>query len=220
MLSALRLQLVKWVLMETDTGVARMRIVGGNVALDFVNTRSGPPAGPPDDDILNGYEDLLAWTRHVGLLTDSQVARGRRHARDDPDGARAMHERTLRIREDLDELFRAIATGQSPPARCLAALRDEEVDAIGHAQLVTTDGRFEWRWLRGDDLGRPIWPVIHSAAGLLTTGPLDRIKDCAGCRFLFVDESKNRSRRWCNMEDCGTAAKIRRYVARRAAARG
>ncbi|WP_414636011.1 CGNR zinc finger domain-containing protein [Actinophytocola sp.] len=48
-----------------------------------------------------------------------------------------------------------------------------------------------------------------------TTGPLDRIKTCAGCRFIFVDESKNRSRRWCGMADRGTAAKIRRYVARR-----
>jgi predicted RNA-binding Zn ribbon-like protein len=60
---------------------------------------------------------------------------------------------------------------------------------------------------------------VHAAVELLTTGPLDRIKACAGCRFVFVDESKNRSRRWCSMEDCGTTAKMRRYVARRSANR-
>ncbi|WP_372443637.1 CGNR zinc finger domain-containing protein [Nucisporomicrobium flavum] len=63
----------------------------------------------------------------------------------------------------------------------------------------------------------PLRPVVHAAVQLLTTGALDRIKRCGGCRFLFSDESKNRSRRWCSMDDCGTAEKSRRYVAVRRA---
>jgi len=63
-------------------------------------------------------------------------------------------------------------------------------------------------------------PVVHAAVELLTSGPLDRVKACAGCHWLFVDESKNRSRRWCTMEVCGTNEKVRRYLARRAAGRG
>jgi predicted RNA-binding Zn ribbon-like protein len=61
--------------------------------------------------------------------------------------------------------------------------------------------------------------VVHAAVELLTAGRLDRVKGCGTCRFLFLDESRNRSRRWCSMEDCGTAEKIRRYVTRRAEAR-
>jgi predicted RNA-binding Zn ribbon-like protein len=64
-----------------------------------------------------------------------------------------------------------------------------------------------------------LWPVAYAATELLTSGPLGRVKNCAGCNWLFVDESKNRSRRWCSMEECGTHAKMRRYVARRAAKR-
>jgi 2-polyprenyl-6-methoxyphenol hydroxylase-like FAD-dependent oxidoreductase len=96
----------------------------------------------------------------------------------------------------------------------LARLRDDEADALGHARLDR--GRaFSWTWRDDQTLVRPLRPVVHAAVQLLTAGALDRIKGCGGCRFLFVDESKNRSRRWCSMDDCGTSEKIRRYVAAR-----
>ncbi len=65
----------------------------------------------------------------------------------------------------------------------------------------------------------PLWTVVHAASTLLTDGPLDRVKGCASCRFHFLDESRNRSRRWCSMDDCGTHVKMDRYVARRASRR-
>jgi CGNR zinc finger len=65
----------------------------------------------------------------------------------------------------------------------------------------------------------PLWPLAHAAVELLTEGPLDLLKVCSGCRWLFLDQSKNRSRRWCSMEVCGTSAKKRRYVERRRRAR-
>jgi predicted RNA-binding Zn ribbon-like protein len=208
-------QPVKFVLMETATDVTRMRLVGGSLALDFVNTRSGPVSGPPDDDVLAGYGDLVGWARYAGALTGAEAARLHRRARADPDHAEATFQRAARTRDYLDELFRTIAAGGRPAGRALVALRDDEVDALGRAALVGEDP-FEWSWRRDRTLSRPLHPVVHAAVELLTTGRLDRVKGCAGCRFLFVDESKNRSRRWCSMDDCGTTAKIRRYVARRA----
>ena len=94
-----------------------------------------------------------------------------------------------------------------------------ECEAISHAKLVPSDYAFSWEWALEDDLTGILWPVAHSATGLLVSGPLRRVKGCAGCNWLFVDESKNKSRRWCAMEECGTHAKMRRYVARRAAKR-
>jgi predicted RNA-binding Zn ribbon-like protein len=205
--------------METLNDVTRMRIVGGNLALDFVNTRSGPRTGPADDDILHGYDDLLAWAGHVGELTDPVRARLRRMGRDDPEGARVAYRRAIRVRDELDRLFRTAAGGRNPSHQQLAGLRDHELDALAQAELVSHDGRFRWAWTGPLDLGRPLWSVVHAAVELLTSGPLDRIKGCARCRFLFLDESKNRSRRWCSMDDCGTDEKISRYLARRAAAR-
>ncbi|MEV1157115.1 ABATE domain-containing protein [Micromonospora chokoriensis] len=200
--------------METLAGVTRMRLVGGNLALDFLNTRTGPPVGPPDDDVLTGYPELVAWGVYAGALSEPEAKALRRRFRDDPGGAQAAFTRSLRIRDDLDEVFRAVAADRSPSTSVLARLRDDEADALGHARLDR--GRaFSWTWRDDQTLARPLRPVVHAAVQLLTTGALDRIKGCGGCRFLFLDESKNRSRRWCSMDDCGTSEKIRRYVAAR-----
>ncbi|WP_117210536.1 CGNR zinc finger domain-containing protein [Allorhizocola rhizosphaerae] len=201
--------------MEALSDVTRMRLVGGNVALDFVNSRSGPPDGPPDDDVLTGYLDVVAWSRYVGLATEVEAASLRRLARDDPGAADEAFADALRMRECLDEIFRAIAAGESPSRRGLTSLRDAEVEALSNAQFEGS-GPYEWSWRRDRSLSRPVRLVVHAAVDLLTAGRLARVKGCGGCRFLFIDESKNRSRRWCSMEDCGTSEKIRRFVARRA----
>ena len=201
--------------MESPNDVTRMRLVGGSVALDFVNSRSGPPDGPPDDDALSSYPDVIAWSRYVDLVVEAEAATLRRLARDDPAAAQHAFADALRIRQDLDEIFRAIATGSSPSRRALESLRDAEVQALSNAQLEG-DGPYGWSWRRDRSLGKPVRPVVHAAVDLLTDGLLNRLKQCGGCRFLYIDESKNRSRRWCSMEDCGTNEKIRRYVARRA----
>jgi predicted RNA-binding Zn ribbon-like protein len=207
-------QLVKLVLMETVEGVTRMNLVGGNLALDFINTRSGPPVGLPDDDVLTGYPELVAWGVHAGALTETEATALRRLSRNDPDGAHAAFSRALHTRDYLDEVFRPLTVGEAPSTSALARLRDDEADALGHAHLEG-GSTFDWVWRDDHTLARPLRPVVHAAVQLLTTGALDRIKGCGGCRFIFNDESKNRSRRWCSMDDCGTAEKMRRYVAAR-----
>ena len=96
----------------------------------------------------------------------------------------------------------------------LDQLRDDESDALSHARLERGN-TFAWTWRDDRTLARPLWPVVHAAVDLVTTGVLNRIKVCGGCRFIFNDESKNRSRRWCSMDDCGATEKIRRYVTAR-----
>jgi predicted RNA-binding Zn ribbon-like protein len=186
-----------------------MRLVGGNLALDFVNTRSGPPAGPPDDDVLTGYQALIAWGVYAGALAQTEAPELRRLAERDPDGVQAAFARALHTRDYLDEVFRSVAAGADPSRAALTRLRDDEAEALGHAQLER-GSTFAWSWRDDHTLTRPLWPVVHAAIELLTVGDLNRVK---GCSFLFNDESKNRSRRWCSMQDCGTDAKMRRYVA-------
>jgi predicted RNA-binding Zn ribbon-like protein len=207
--------------METPERVARMRLVAGNLALDFVNT---DPGSAPENEVLGGYDDLVAWGRHAGLLTEPEARRLLRCARRSPGEAREVLQRALHLRGYLYELFQAVAAGRPPPGRCVAALRRDEAEALAHAELVAGHGGFRWSWARDDDLERPLRQVVHAAVELLTAAPggradLGRIKRCGGCPWLFVDESKNRSRRWCSMDNCGTDEKVRRYVARRAAAR-
>jgi predicted RNA-binding Zn ribbon-like protein len=116
-------------------------------------------------------------------------------------------------------VFGAIARGGQPPEAALTALRDAEAAALAHARLVPAEGAFAWSWQRDRRGHRLQHEVAHAAVALLLTGPLDRLKRCGGCSYLFLDLSRNRSRRWCSMDDCGTAEKSRRFVTRRAVAR-
>ena len=199
--------------------VDELPIVGGNIALDFANTQSGPPGGEPDVESLSRYEDLVAWALRAGVVGQADardlVRHARRHARD----AEAAFERGTALRDRIFRIFTSIAVDAAPPAEALARLRDDEAEALAHADLAVGPGGFAWTWSRPGDLDGLRWPIIHAAATLLTGGPLDRVKACGGCRYLFLDETKNGSRRWCSMAECGTRAKMRRFVARRSAAR-
>jgi predicted RNA-binding Zn ribbon-like protein len=85
---------------------------------------------------------------------------------------------------------------------------------------VPTDGCLHALAWDGDHLERPLWPLAVAALDLLRSGPLDRLKACEGCPWLFLDTSRNRSRRWCSMDDCGSRSKTRSYRARRASTSG
>jgi predicted RNA-binding Zn ribbon-like protein len=197
--------------METPEHIRRQRIIGGNIALDLLNTQS--------KDVLADYGDLLAWSQHVGILTETEADGLLRRSRRQPEDARAAFERARETRSYLHDVFSAIAAGGRPPVLAIDRLQRDETEALAHAKLVAAGETFSWSWDQEDDIQRPLWLVIHAALTLLTVGPLDRVKGCASCSFLFLDESKNRSRRWCSMEACGTNDKMRKYVARRAAVR-
>jgi predicted RNA-binding Zn ribbon-like protein len=85
--------------------------------------------------------------------------------------------------------------------------------------LVRQGEAFGWDWSNNEELDRVLWPVVHAAVQLLISGDLERIKRCGRCSWLFLDATKNRSRRWCSMEGCGTHEKSERFVARRRAKR-
>jgi predicted RNA-binding Zn ribbon-like protein len=206
--------------METPDHISGLRLIGGNLALDFANTAEGTPEGEIEQEHLLSYEDLMFWGHRLGFLSWEDGERLLRKARERPAEAEAVFARALGFRAHLHELFRAVAEGDNPPAESVEVLRRFESEAISHARLAPSGGDgFVWKWALGDDLAGVLWPVAHSATELLVSGPLGRVKGCAGCNWLFVDESKNKSRRWCSMEECGAHAKMRRYVARRAAKR-
>jgi predicted RNA-binding Zn ribbon-like protein len=203
-------------LMETPEYIEELRIVGGNVALDFVNTEDGDPPV----ECLRGYGDLVAWGVRVGLLSadEGDVLAGEANRR--PEDAEAVYRDALRLRGALYGVFRAVAEDKAFTSHNLEILREYEREALSRGKLVRGDKRFVWEWKGGRDLAGMLWPVAHAATGLLTSGDLKRLKLCAGCYWVFLDASRNRSRRWCTMEVCGTDEKMRRYVAKRAARRG
>ena len=200
---------------ESRFPLSDLRVVGGNLALDFVNTRGGPRHGPATTEWLFSYEDFAAWTSRVGVADPSAGPN-----KDAPrPAALAAFARVQACRDDMDEIFRALADGSPPPAAALRRLQLSYIEALANGQLLGDTHGCAWRWDSGSDLPAPLWPIVAAAVELLTHGPADHIKPCHACRFLFIDQSKNGSRRWCSMADCGKAAKIARYLQRRSDAR-
>jgi len=202
--------------METPEYIEGLRIVGGDPALDFVNTEDGDPP----EECLRDYGDLVAWCVWVGLLSADEGERLADEARRRPEDAKAVYRDALALRGALYGVFRTVAEGGDVPERHLETLRGYEREALSRAKLVRGDGGFAWEWRDGRDLAGMLWPVAHAGVGLLTSGELGRLKLCAGCYWVFLDASRNHSRRWCTMEVCGTDEKKRRYVAKRRRIRG
>jgi predicted RNA-binding Zn ribbon-like protein len=197
--------------------ISQLRLDGGDAALDFANTLYGPGDGAPTLDVIPVYVDLLAWAVHAGLLDERAADRLAETAREDRAAAEEVQVRALVVRDGMAETFTALAAGVDPPPRALAAITRAHRDALAAGQFLPAgDGAYAWTWDDDEDLARPLWPVATAAIALLgDTGRLRRLKRCAQCRWLFVDASKNRSRRWCSMADCGSAVKKERYVAAR-----
>ncbi len=119
-----------------------------------------------------------------------------------PGGARLAD--VLRARAAIDAALRPLATGGEPDTAALTSLYAR---AVGRAEL--RPGGFAW--------AGPVDALVASAAALLAGGPIDRLKTCGNCPWLFLDLSRNGSRRWCSMEGCGTEVKIRRLTEKRRA---
>jgi predicted RNA-binding Zn ribbon-like protein len=205
-------------LVETGISVSDLRLDGGHLALDFVNSVGGPAGLEPDPafEALHDYGDVLDWAQFAGVLDEARLEPLRRRAARDPTGARHVFEAALERRARNYRVFLSLAEDESPAEADLDGLRGDASVAIAHARLEgEPDGGFRLSWPEADALEAPLWPVAHASAELLIDGPLERLRRCANCRWLFLDRSKNRSRRWCSMDDCGTAVKKRRYVERR-----
>ena len=199
-----------------------MPLEGGHLALDFVNTlgglRNDPPS--PENELLDSYEDLVVWCVRLGVFSEADGEALTRAAGADEKGARRALRRAKELRDLVYAIFRPIADGGEPPAALLNELRDAERNALASAHLAPASGAAPhgallWTWPPPRELADPLHPIAHAAVELLTTGPLGHLKVCGNCRWLFLDQSRNHSRRWCSMDECGTQMKQRRFVERR-----
>ena len=201
----------------------RFELRGGVVCLDFVNTVGWRLTDYPSEYLLS-YEDLLDWGRQAGLLTLEETEGLSRQAMLDPEGARETLSRALALREAIHRTISRAIARESQDESDLSALNRELSIALSRRRVMPAGGAYGWGWDRSGDEGgarldSPLWPVAQSAAELLTSEKLGRVKVCAGegCGWLFLDESRNGSRRWCDSRDCGNRERVRRHLARKRA---
>ncbi len=191
-------------------------LIGGALCLDFVNTVD-PRHASRRREYLDSYPALVAWGRHAGAIDADQGERLSEAAAVQPAEADQVLSRAIRLREALYPLFSQAGEGRPAPDD-LGVLQAEVTCALARFRVAWSPAGFGWEWDQASPgLDRVLWPVAWSAAELLMQGPLERIRECPGqdtCGWLFLDLSKNASRRWCDMRVCGNRAKARRHYER------
>jgi len=198
---------------------------GGVPCLDFVNTLAWRLTDRPVE-YLGSYEDLLAWGRQAGLLTPDEPEMLSGWAATHPEEAWATLSRAVALREAVHRVLSAAIAREPEDESALSTLNRELSMALSRLRVASAaNDAYVWAWDRGGEDGggspleHPLWPVARSAAELLTSPKLGRIKVCAGegCGWMFLDESRNASRRWCDSRDCGNRERVRKHLARKRA---
>lgn len=196
-----------------------VHLVGGRLCLDFINSVGGRRVSASEeltirDEQIGDYLDLLAWGRHAGVLTAREAESLARRSLRRKEEAGYVFGRAVELREALYGIFRAILLQKKARPLQLRVLNEEMRLASAAEHLVFEKAHFAWQWRASDpSLDRVVCSVARSAAEVLTQSDLTRLRQCAGddCGWIFEDTSRNRSRRWCEMRDCGNVAKVRRF---------
>src|SRR6266487_1368835 len=172
-------------------------LTGGLLCLDFANTLDNRTDVHPQE-LLNSYNDLVSWSQQAQVLTEQEAQRLLEKAARRLSEASRVLKRAVAIREVIFRIFKQVAEDESPEDEDLVTLSAAVADAQHHAQIVPKAAGFIWDWTgKADDL--------------------DTVRVCASdsCDWLFIDTSKNHSRRWCNMKSCGNREKARRFYTRK-----
>ncbi len=195
----------------------RFELVAGAVCLDFVNTLDDRFM-PEKKELLKHYVDLARFAEDTGILKDQQVDRLMTKSMQYPEEAQRALSSAIRLREAISEIFYALARKKPVPAAALAILNGQVQEAAQHLVLMAGKHRFEWKFeADNSDLFAPLWPIARDAAELLASERVEYVRACASkvCEWVFLDESKNHRRRWCDMTKCGNRAKVRRFYVRK-----
>jgi predicted RNA-binding Zn ribbon-like protein len=189
----------------------------GALCLDFANTVSWRGSAEPADR-LPTYGELVRFFGQSGLLSEAAARRLQREAGRRPDRAARTLRRAVELREALYRTFSGLAAGHLPRSSDLASLNKLLPTALAHLRVSRDGGRFGWRW-DGDArlLNHLLSPVVRDAAVFLTSADFSRLRICGNpqCGWVFLDTSKNGTRRWCSMAVCGNRDKLRRFRRRR-----
>jgi predicted RNA-binding Zn ribbon-like protein len=186
---------------------------GGRVCLDFANT-VGDRGGDEPNEHLGSYGDFIAWAEQSGAIAPRQARSLLRRASERPADARRALAAAIELREALYRVFAAIAAGRAPRAPDLAIVNAEVPAAFERSRLVASkDGFTLAATVNDDNIAAPLTRVVRSAVDLITSPDVDRVRTCAAaaCAWLFLDTTKNRARRWCDMKTCGNREKVRRF---------
>lgn len=191
--------------------------IGGGLSPDFVNTVDWRLREPPVE-LLKEFSDLLKWGWSTGIVTLQEARKLKAWGESHPRAAAQALAEAREVREAIAGAFQAVARGEALPPMSLARI-DEACRAAWAARTLKPAGKGGAAWTWRDDSSTPhriAWSAALDAARILTSEDRERLSECgdAQCGWLFLDTSRNRSRRWCTMQGCGNRNKARNFYKR------
>lgn len=197
-------------------GKPQFELTGGTLCLDFANTSEDHKAPETAGEKIQTYADLLAFEVQTGDLPVADARKLLAAANDSSPKAQAVLRKGRELREVIYRVFVAASEEQKPSREDLETLNTFLAETLRHVRVSQQNGGFTRTWDDPSSLERPLWPIVASAADLLTGTELDAVRQCHSdrCSWLFLDRSHNRSRRWCDMKTCGNRAKAKRHYER------
>jgi predicted RNA-binding Zn ribbon-like protein len=190
------------------------QLVGGHTALDLVNMLDWRFREGGTEERLQSYNDLVDFAAQSGLLTSRQ-ARHLKRGTSAYAGNRVLEE-VRELREALADLIYSGLDRRNASDASLKTLEKYFQAAHAQAQLVSDGARLRWDWVSAETKAQfPLWALARAASGLMLSENIEKVRACGNpaCRWLFLDTSKNHSRRWCEMKICGNRMKARRFKA-------
>ncbi len=184
------------------------------LCLDFTDTVDWRTSDHPGET-LTSYADLLSWSLKERLLTKEEwVKLGLRTGNEEALTKKVMAD-AHRLREAIYRIFSAVAHERRANRKDIDFLNGRLAKSLGKLELRDSGAEFKWAWRDTESADMMLWPIARSAADLLTSDDLARVRECAneeeGCGSLFLDFSKSQTKKWCSMESCGNRMKLRRY---------
>lgn len=192
-------------------------LIASELAFDFVNSVADR-GGTQHAEYLHNGSDIVIWAHLAKLLSDTDRDTALAMVAADEVLASRLLSEAHALRETIYEIGAALARRDTPREEDRAALTAVHAHCLGRARLSTSGGGFAWTWDPGAALVEAVLgPIALSALSVMTQQDLARVKRCEGdhCGWLMFDTTKNRRRRWCEMEVCGNRAKMRAFRARK-----
>jgi predicted RNA-binding Zn ribbon-like protein len=192
-------------------------LTAGCLCLDFANTVDHRHS-PNREDKLSGYPELVAFGRQTGVFSVSEAQNLGREGQQDPVAASSLFAQAVAVRETIFRIMTAVGNGTAASREDVAAFNAALQELNRRSQLVPGYRHGAWRLLDTDSGARRLTGrILRSAAEVLTSDDVHRVRQCAAgtCSWLFLDRSRSRNRRWCEMRTCGSQHKARAYYRRK-----
>ena len=201
--------------MVQEQSIDTLAQYGGDICFDFINTVNTRRKGV-DFEYLSSYDTFLDWCEKTALCTTKQRRQLKKYAQQHSMEKAKSLESVIRLRETLYALFSEIASKQTVGETILHSFNTYLHTCFKQIEIKVQNGKFSLAYKKIDEnLLFPTWPIIYAAYKMLLSDQLDRVKECYNCGWIFLDQTKNGQRKWCNPSTCGSVEKSRRYYERR-----